>query len=103
MTNSDNGHGWSMMAAVNGVMDDLHGSLGIADTQFFCECGGVGCRERIRLTRAEYARLRQEARPVLIEAHARRDPRVAGQRSEAAPSSGLNASHDATGVPELAF
>lgn len=103
MTNSDNGRGWSMMAAVNGVMDNLHGSLGLTDTEFFCECGRPGCRERMTLTRAEYARLREEARPVMIEAHARRDPRPAGQWSEAARSSGLNASHDAMGVPERAF
>ena len=103
MTNADNGRGWSMMAAVNGVLDHLHGSLGLADTEFFCECGGSGCRERMTLTRAEYARLREEARPVMIEAHARRDPRATGQRSEAARKLGLNASHDATGVPEHAF
>lgn len=103
MTNSDNGRGWSVMAAVNGVLDDLHGSLGLTDSEFFCECGRIGCRERITLTRAEYARLREEARPVIIKAHARRAPRAAGQRWEAARSSVWNTSHDATGVPERAF
>ena len=103
MTNSDNGRGWSMMAAVNGVLDQLHGSLGLTDTEFFCECGRIGCSERTTLTRAEYARLREEARPVMIKAHARRDPRAAGQRLVAARSSVWNASPDATGVPERAF
>ena len=87
MTNSDSGRGWSLMAAVNGVLHDLHGSLGLTDSEFFCECGRIGCRERMTLTRAEYVRLREEARPVMIKAHARRDPRAAGQRSEVAHSS----------------
>lgn len=103
MTNEDNGRGWSMMAAVNGVLDDLHRSLGVSDTEFFCECGLIGCRERMTLTRAEYARLREDARPVLIEGHARRNLRAAGQRPEVARSSGPNASHEATGVAERAF
>ena len=106
MTNSENGRGRPMMAAmaaVNGVLHDLHGSLGLTDTEFFCECGRIGCRERMTLTRAEYARLREEARPVLIEAHCSGDPRSAGQRSKAARSWVWNASHDATGVAERAF
>ncbi|HSK15383.1 MAG TPA: hypothetical protein VK915_04365 [Gaiellaceae bacterium] len=91
------------MAAVNGVLDDLHRSLGITDTEFFCECGRIDCKERMTLTRAEYARLREEARPVMVKAHARRGPRAAGHRSEADRSWVWNASHDATGVPEHAF
>lgn len=75
------------MAAVNGVLDDLHGSLGLTDTEFYCECGRIGCGERMTLTRAEYARLREEARPVLIEAHRRLGPGPAGHLSEAARSS----------------
>lgn len=106
MTNSENGRGRPMvaaMAAVNGFLNDLHGSLGLTDTQFFCECGRSGCRERTTLTRAEYAHLREEARPVLIEAHAQRSPRDAGQRSKAARSWAEQASHEARGVPERAF
>ena len=103
MTNSDDGRGWSFMAAVNGVLDDLHSSLGLTDSEFFCECGRIGCGERMTLTRAEYARLREEARPVMIKAHARRDPRAAGQRSRGRSQLGLNASHDTTGVLERAF
>lgn len=61
------------MASVNGVIDDLHASLGLADSDFFCECGHIGCKERITLTRAEYASLRNDDRLVLAAAHANRD------------------------------
>lgn len=67
-----------LMATVNGVIDDLHGSLGLVDSDFFCECDHVGCKERITLTRAGYARLRAAARPVLVPAHAYRDYLRAG-------------------------
>ena len=61
-----------LMAAVNQVIDDLHHSLGLLDSDFFCECAHIGCRERITLTRDEFARSRSEARPVVIAAHAHR-------------------------------
>ena len=60
------------MATVNEVIDDLHRSLGLPDSDFFCECADIGCRERITLTRDEFARLRSESRPVFIAAHAHR-------------------------------
>ena len=61
-----------LMATVNEVIDDLHRSLGLPDSDFFCECADIGCRERITLTRDEFARLRSESRPVFIAAHAHR-------------------------------
>ena len=61
-----------MMAVVNGVIDDLHASLGLAESDFFCECGHTECKERITLTRAEYASLRQAGRPLLGGQHAHR-------------------------------
>ena len=68
-----------MMRTVNGVIDQLHGSLGLADSDFFCECGHIGCSERIKLTRSEYARLRDRDRSVLVAGHAHRGPAVAAQ------------------------
>ena len=73
MANSGTGRGVSPMASVNGVIDDLHRSLGLADSDFFCECGHSGCKERITLTRAEYSGLRHDDRLVLAAAHADRD------------------------------
>ena len=64
----------SMMPAVNDVIDDLHRSLGLAESDFFCECGHISCSARITLTRAEYARLRKDDRPVLVTKHAHRGP-----------------------------
>ena len=62
----------SMMATVNLVLDDLHRSLDLADTDFFCECGHIGCKERLTLTRAEYADFRERRQPLLADAHAHR-------------------------------
>lgn len=61
-----------MMAAVNDAIDHLHHSLDLADSDFFCECGDRGCKERVTLSRAEYARWREESRPLLVVAHADR-------------------------------
>lgn len=77
MTNSNAGNGLSLMATVNGVIDQLHGSLGLSDSDFFCECGHSACKERIRLTRTEYANLRDDHRPVLVADH--RTPGVVAQ------------------------
>lgn len=68
-----------LMAAVNEVIDELHRSLDLADSDFFCECADVGCRERITLTRDEFARLRRESRPLVIALHAHR---IAGAPAE---------------------
>lgn len=76
MTNPDAGTELSMMATVNGVIDKLHSSLGLTDSDFFCECGHVGCRERIKLTRNEYSHLRDDERPVLATDHEHRHPGV---------------------------
>ena len=62
----------AVMAAVNQVIDDLHDSLGLPDSDFFCECDHIGCRERITLTRGDFARLRSESRAIVIAAHAHR-------------------------------
>ena len=35
----------------------------------FCECGGVGCKERVKLGRDEFADLRAESRPLIVAAH----------------------------------
>jgi hypothetical protein len=77
MTNSVAGRELSLMAAVNTVIDDLHGSLGLANSDYFCECDRIGCMERMTLTRAEYASLREEARPVIAAAHAHRESSAA--------------------------
>ena len=61
-----------LMAAVNEVIDELHRSLDLPDSDFFCECADIGCRERVTLTRDEFARLRSESRPLIIAAHAHR-------------------------------
>lgn len=71
-TGSDARRGQSMMAAVNDAIDHLHHSLDLADSDFFCECGDRGCKERITLSRAEYASWREESRPLLVVAHADR-------------------------------
>jgi hypothetical protein len=76
MTNSKNGRELSIMVAVNGAIDELHHSLGVHESEFFCECGHIACGERITLTRAEYARLRKDARPVLTRAHQARPTRA---------------------------
>ena len=81
----------SMMATVNAVIDELHGSLGLSDSDFFCECGHSGCKERISLTRTEYAKLRQDGGPLVVADHAHRRPGVFAQPHDLAvgtPASG---------------
>lgn len=82
MTNSDAGIQWSMMATVNGAIDKLHGSLGLTDSDFFCECGRSDCKERIKLTRTEYAKLRDDHRTLLVADHAHRRPGVVARPHE---------------------
>ena len=72
MTNRRQGQQALVMAAVNDVIENLHHSLGLPDSDFFCECADIGCKERITLTRDEFARLRSESRPVVVAAHAHR-------------------------------
>ena len=74
MQNSGTAGELSMMPAVNDVIDELHRSLGLAASDFFCECGHSDCTERIPLTRTEYARLRKDDQPVLVARHADRGP-----------------------------
>ena len=62
----------AVMGAVNDVIEELHHSLGLRDSDFFCECADIGCRERITLSRAEFARLRSESLPVVVAGHAHR-------------------------------
>lgn len=62
----------SMLAFVNAAIDELQRSLGLSDSEFFCECGSNVCNERIPLTSAEYAILLEASEPVLVEAHAHR-------------------------------
>lgn len=59
----------SLMAAVNVEIDRLHGSLGLTDTDFFCECGHIACKERITVSRADYASLREKSRPLVVPNH----------------------------------
>ena len=70
MTTSETRRTLPLMVSINGVIDDLHRSLGLADSDFFCECGHIGCKERITLTGAEYASLRDQGGLVLVPAHA---------------------------------
>lgn len=83
MTIADARREWSMMASVNTVIDALHSSLGLPDTDFFCECGHIGCKEQITLTRAEYADLRARDQPVLVAAHAEDQRGVPAELHEA--------------------
>ena len=76
MTNSDDGRELSIMVAVNVAIDELHSSLGLHESDFFCECGHIACGERITLTRAEYARFRENTRPVIAGAHRARATRA---------------------------
>ena len=62
----------STIAVVNDVIDDLHGSVGLGESDFFCECGDPQCRKRITLTRSEYAGVRDAAQPVFALAHSHR-------------------------------
>lgn len=61
------------MANVNEELDRLHSSLGLPDSDFFCECGHASCSERITLSRGEYASFLATSRPLLIAAHANRE------------------------------
>ena len=81
MTNSDPRGELPLMVEVNAAMYDLHGSLDLGYSDFFCECGDIRCRERTTLTRAQYASLREEGRLVIVAAHAQRE-------SSAAPAAG---------------
>lgn len=92
MRDSNTQHAASMMETVNLVLDNLHRSLGLADTDFFCECGHIGCKERLRLTRAEYATLQKRGQPLLVDAHSHRRSGLAsvhdiwGERKRAGPT-----------------
>ena len=77
MTTSETRRKLPLMVSVNGVIDDLHRSLGLPDSDFFCECGHSGCKERITLTRAEYATLRVDGGLMLVAAHAGDSPDAA--------------------------
>ena len=72
MTNRTQEPQFPLMGAVNEVIEDLHRSLGLPDSDFFCECADIGCRARITLTRHEFAQLRSESHPVVVAAHAHR-------------------------------
>ena len=97
MTNAGAAYELSMMAIVNGVIDDLHGSLGLDDSEFFCECGRSACRERIKLTRTEYASLRDHHRPLLVADHAHRRPAVVARHALRVAPRALHRSGDALG------
>ena len=97
MTNSGVNYELSMMAIVNGVIDDLHGSLGLTDSDFFCECGHSACRERLRLTRTEYASLRDAHVPVLVADHAHRRPAVVARHALRVAPRALHRSGDPLG------
>ena len=70
MTTSETRRALPLMLSINGVIDDLLRSLGLADSDFFCEFGHTACKERITLTRAEYASLRDDGGLVLVAVHA---------------------------------
>ena len=78
-SNTDDQRARSIMAAVNEAIDRLHGSLDVAESEFFCECGHSGCRERLTLSRAEYASLLDASRPLLSAAHADREYAVGAE------------------------
>ena len=54
---------------VNDQIQRLHVSLGLPDSEFFCECGHPGCKERVMLSRDEFATLRAGSRRLLAAAH----------------------------------
>ena len=68
-----------LMATVNETIDRLHRSLDLSDSEFFCECGHIGCKARLTLSRAEYAYLVEESRPVIALAHADRENAAAAE------------------------
>ena len=59
----------SLMVGVNTEIDRLHRSFGLADSDFFCECGDAACRERVTIGRAEFAELRRRSGRVVTPAH----------------------------------
>ncbi|MEO6349674.1 MAG: ANTAR domain-containing protein [Candidatus Limnocylindrales bacterium] len=73
MSASARDHEESLMAAVNQAIDRVHSSLDLADSDFYCECGLTWCKERITLSRAQYAGLLEDPRPLLAAAHAYRE------------------------------
>ena len=72
MTQPDAPDDRPLMATVNDEIDRLHRSLDLPDSEFFCECGHIGCAERVELNRMEFASLREESRLVLVAAHVNR-------------------------------
>ena len=70
------------MAEVNEAVDRLHRSFDLTYSDFFCECGHNGCKERITLSRAEYAGLLEESRPLIAPAHADRESAAAAELHE---------------------
>lgn len=73
MSSSSAHHKRPLIGTANEAIDRLHRSLDLADSDFFCECGHSGCKERITLSRAEYASLLEESRPLIAPAHADRE------------------------------
>lgn len=59
----------SLMVAVNAEIDRLHRSFGLAESDFFCECGDSACKERVTIGRAEFAELRSRSGRVVTPAH----------------------------------
>ena len=59
----------SLMVAVNAEIDRLHRSFGLAESDFFCECGDAACKERVTIGRAEFAELRSRSARVVTPAH----------------------------------
>ncbi len=82
MQGSDGRRERPMMGTVNDELDRLHASLGLDDSDFFCECGNIACKERVRITRADYALLVEEARPVIVPAHALGAPAASVELAE---------------------
>ena len=58
-----------LMAAVNDEIDRLHSSLDLPDSEFFCECGHIGCAKRVKLSRDEFAALRAESGLLIVAGH----------------------------------
>ena len=69
MSASDAPYELPLMVTVNDEIDRLHSSLGLPDSEFFCECGHPGCAERVWLNREEFANLREESGLLLVAGH----------------------------------
>ena len=54
----------ALFRTVNDEIDDLESRFGA--TAFVCECADIGCSETIRLTHAEYRRIRDQPAHYLI-------------------------------------